>query len=592
MTPPPKGNEEILSDPKGFMAAYDRARESFSRIPGVQGVGFGQKNIGGKFTDNVAIIVFVAEKKDEADLPPEELIPPEFEGYRVDVRKVIEMKPGGCDNDTAYSTIKGGIQISVGTGAAIGTLGCIVKRRSDSGRENVYLLTNRHVLTAGASLGDYVYHPYAPSPSSGSSGSSRASTALGPSMSGALFDNLQSSVPDPGGPNVIMTFFVDAGIARIDIDSKCWGSTCTKDVIEHDETIVDLALHGVDTISDVRSIARDPTIVVPQGSPAGTGPFVYKVGRTTGKTRGVVRTVAASVSYPAIALLNTPAIVGQNVIEIQFDTTSTPNGLTCKNRAWFAEEGDSGSLVVDENGRAIGLLSGVPDPANPAMPPDASSAACHILPVLDLLGISIATSGGTSHGSTHATDGSGVLTMEAPAEGDPAGPGIAFAREGLRGPLAAPADPVELTDAEQARLFLLREAFRENEKGRELHAVFAEVRREIGYLVRNCRRVTVTWAQSQGPAFFALTLNHLRGAGDEVPLTINGVERMQMLEQMAAVLIARGSPPLARAVERYRHELIPILGSARTVDEAIARINGDAQDEGQALPLDVGIGAR
>jgi hypothetical protein len=577
-----RGNDEILADPAAFMAVYDRAVEAFGKLPGVEGVGFGHKNTGGEFTGDVAIVVFVRVKKAEADLPEDQRIPSEFEGYRVDVRKVIELSPGGCNNDTAYSTIRGGIQISVGNLGAPGTLGCIVRRRGDPGRENVFLLTNSHVLTSGGPIGEYVYHPYGP-------GTGKPSTALGPGEANAVFDNKQSSVPDPSGTPVTMPFFVDGGIARIAIDSKCWGSTCTKDQIEYEPSIVELQLHSVDTISDVRSIARDPTILVPSASPAGTGPFVYKVGRTTGRTRGIVRSVTATVHMGASPEAHTPAIVAQNMIELDFDTTSTSNGLNCQNHAWFAERGDSGSLLVDENNRAIGLISGVPDARIPS-PPNAPAAACHILPVLDHLGIAIATSGGTSHGSSHATDGSGVASVATGGDEESTGTGFRFTGAALGDAPAVPADPRPVTSDEQERLFALRDAFRSTERGRHYHALFAEVRREIGYLVRNCRPVKVTWMRSQGPAWLALVLDHLRGGRDEVPLTINGVERADMLRRMAGVLTLHGSRPLARALGAHGDELIALFSVGTTVDHWLALLEASPALAGQLSPSAVAAG--
>src|SRR5687768_4699776 len=98
MSEPVKTNDDIRADKEAFMKAYERARAQFMRIKGVEGVGFGHKEIGGKFTDNIAITIFVREKKPEGDIPPEHRIPPTFEGYRTDVRIVPELKLAVCEN--------------------------------------------------------------------------------------------------------------------------------------------------------------------------------------------------------------------------------------------------------------------------------------------------------------------------------------------------------------------------------------------------------------------------------------------------------------------------------------------------------------
>jgi hypothetical protein len=129
MSAPTKDNAHIRSNPEAFQEAYERARELFGRIEGVVGVAFGQKKVAGLYNDQLAIVVFVKEKKDEAELPPEQRIPTSFEGYPTDVRIVRRGTAEGCDNTTQYDKIQGGIQIMVKTanGYVQCTLGCIEK---------------------------------------------------------------------------------------------------------------------------------------------------------------------------------------------------------------------------------------------------------------------------------------------------------------------------------------------------------------------------------------------------------------------------------------------------------------------------------
>jgi len=374
-------------------------------------------------------------------------------------------------------------------------------------------------------------------------------------------------VPDTAGTGQVTdNFFLDCGLARLDLDSKCFGSTCTQDKTHYDTTVTDLQVNGVNTFSGVRSIARDPSIVVPRtGSAPGVIPHVFKVGRTTGKTRGIVRSVGATFNTIDLTVAGHPAVTGHNVIEIDFDPASGTGGVNCHGNPWFAEHGDSGSIVVDDAGRVVGIITGVPDPS---IPNQDAAVACHILPVLDKLGICIPTTAGTAHGSCAATDGSGTAPAAAAGSGGTAG------RLGVAFPLAREAeipDPVPVSAGQQARLFALRDRFRETARGRELHAAFGQVRRELGYLVRNVRPVKVAWHRTEGPVFFAHVLNHLRGEAGFIPLAVNGVTRGAMLERMAAALAAHASNPLRAALERYRGELMPILSEATTVDECIDR---------------------
>ena len=567
MSAPTKDNAHILANQEAFQEAYARARAQFGQIEGVVGVAFGQKKTEGQYKDDIAIVVFVREKKDEKDLPADQRIPPSFEGYPTDVRIVRQRKFDACDNTAKFETIQGGIQISGrmdNTGHfEQGTLGCIVKRRGDSGRENVYLLSNLHVLFGrGATDKDNIYHPFPPTINAKQFVDPGPHLALGRTQPDPVIGNVPFLVPGDVAPTLV---FVDCAIARINIDSKCCGSTCTQDDIKHDETIIDLQLVKIGAtltnyIGGVRSVVKDQTII---------GRKVYKVGRTTGRTVGIVRLINAPADAPPDP--RTPGgtpISALNTIEIDFDPTSTASGVNCKGNARFTEDGDSGSLVLDEDGRAIGLHSLGAPPGSPSTFP---ANACHIMPVLESLKICIPTKSGTDHGCCAATDGSGialapVADLEAP-DGQ-----IVFASQQMETANArSPGfpDPAPLSVAEVDHMRDLLATFRETAKGRELHEVFGDVRREIGYLIRNCRPVKVAWHRNQGPAFFAHVLNHLKGHADEVPSEVKGVSREALLTRMAEVLTMNGSNPLRRAIEQYSEEFTAVIPSLNTARDCI-----------------------
>ena len=435
-----------------------------------------------------------------------------------------------------------------------GTLGCIVKKRGDKGRENVYLLTNKHVLYShDFGAGEYVYHP------------TRDGDTLGPVQEGGLYGNY----PYPPSLPVADRYFIDCAIARIDLDSKCCGSTCTKDVMKVEEqVIVDLQVNGVNSLSDVRDVSLDVSIIHSAANPM----KVFKVGRTTGKTTGKVMLVnAALIADPEPDKVGGSPVAAQNTILIEFDVASTANGKNCKGNARFTEEGDSGSIIVDENNRVIGLHShrGVAG-ASGLIP----SHACHILPVLEYLGICIPVTTGTSRGSSLATDGSGIAPASLKNLGDfplPDGEIVFTGQQVEALPARSPGltEPVPVTDEEVRHMRELLDAFRSTRKGRELHDVFGEVRREIGYLVRNCRPVKVTWHRNKGTAFFAHMLNHLKGDTDHVPQDVDGVLLHTLLFRMGEVLTKHGSNPLRRAIEQHGNDLLLMLGKGDCVQDYI-----------------------
>lgn len=583
-----KDNEHIRADQAAFMESFVRAREALGRIDGVAGVGFGHKETAGDFTNDLGITVWVREKKAVDVLSPADRVPATFEGYRTDVRVVPIGELAACDNKTHYPEIKGGIQVESkptwpkdATAVPEGTLGCIVQRRGDTSRENVYLLSCDHVLRAnGAGTGDYVYHP-----SAIRKGGTSVTDGLGPIHELHKRGNAWSTVPGAppstaggsAGPPFTAGFYVDAAIARINIDSKCMGSTCTKDTIVVQKTkVLDLLLGGV--LTDVRSIAMDPSIALPRpsdpladvinGAPDSLH-RVYKVGRTTRRTTGIVRNVLCPATFQEND--GDPLTTCENVFEIDF-APKTAEHITwnCMNHKSFAEKGDSGSVVVDDANRVIGLvLLKAKFPA----PNDSlrfRSYACHIMPVLEELKICIPTTTGTTWGNAAATDGTGTTPLVRADTMQPERGVVPLSRErsGASARSIPAFEPVPVSDEQQSRMLDLRDAFRETASARELHESFAEVRREVGYLVRNCRPVTVVWHRNRGPAFLACAINHLKGDAETVPGEIGGVTRAALLARMGAVLVAHGSNPLRAAIERHG-TLVLRLAESATVQACI-----------------------
>lgn len=548
MTEPTKGNEHILANHEEFQQTYARAREYFKNFDGVAGVGFGLKETGGKFSDDISIIVYVYAKKKAEDVPPDQQIPATFEGYRTDVAVVEEAKDMGCENTAEYPTIQGAISIGISSGE--GTLGCIVKQRNNSGRENVYLLTCKHVLyDEDHGANDVVYHPFHPD--------NGTNHALGPTQPGAIKGNVQRT---EGGLPV--DYYVDAAIARIDLDSKCCGSTCTHDTthVDNNGAVVGLGLN-TDRIADVRDVMHDATIIYTAANPR----RVYKAGRTTRRTVGRVTRINHNfIAARDHSIPNSLPIAASNVIEIELDPdpAQNPGGLNCQGNLYFADDGDSGSVVVDEAGKAIGVVTSTNAISN-------RSSASHILAVLDALQISVVCAG-TSHGSVNATDGSGVA-VAAETGSELADGQIAFTHDAVAGPFGLPAPP-PVSAEEQRYMTGLLERLRRTRRGRALHDLFGRVRREVGYLVRNHKLVKVAWHRYRGPAFLALTLDHIKGNAECVPREVDGVSVVTLLTRMAEVLTAYGSNPLREAIETHRDEIARLLADERmhTVDDCLA----------------------
>ena len=251
--------------------------------------------------------------------------------------------------------------------------------------------------------------------------------------------------------------------------------------------------------------------------------------------------------------------------------------MNCHLKNSFSEQGDSGALVLDAGNKAVGLLfssSVIADQQTGQF----KTHLCFIAPVLDVLNVYIETTSGTSHGAKGATDGSGAAAA-ATAGLTASTPGfvlVSYTRLGGPSP-AALASPIDLSDTQRARVLAIREEMLATPRSEALYTSFVELRREIAYLVRACRPVTVTWHRHKGPAFLAHAINHLRGDVETIPAQIDGISRAHLLSKMCDVLAAHGSNPLREAIERHRSDLAfvangatihDILGALREVEDA------------------------
>jgi hypothetical protein len=70
----------------------ERHKEDLFGKANVVGVGVGLRQREGEFIDEIALIVMVREKVPGAELGPDDQIPDEIEGLRVDVQEIGELR--------------------------------------------------------------------------------------------------------------------------------------------------------------------------------------------------------------------------------------------------------------------------------------------------------------------------------------------------------------------------------------------------------------------------------------------------------------------------------------------------------------------
>lgn len=281
-------------------------------LPGVQGVDIDRKISDGVVTDQLSIIVYVAEKKDPSDLSEEELIPAEIDGIPTDVQEeVIELQAVLVPQDqllsgvdpASYSPLRGGISMgpcraismeppdvpSPGHYTTVGTLGAMVRDRSSGAP---MALTNFHVACVDDtwSVGDTMAQPGRPD------GGTCPGDRYGTLTRSSLSENVDGAV-----------ISLDDGVVR-----EC----------------------RIEEIGDVTGTVA-----------AQVGTAVRKRGRTTRLTYGQVASTDATVT------VNFGDGIGQRTLKNQIRVTPD----TAQNSR-FSDRGDSGSVVVDATNRVLGLL--------------------------------------------------------------------------------------------------------------------------------------------------------------------------------------------------------------------------------------------
>lgn len=509
--------DELLAANAAIRKVLDEGAEARLRaIPGVVHVSVGLKIKNAKVTDELCIHVYVAAKRPLADLDPAERIPETINGLHTDVNEV--RKAEFTIDTTRYRPLKGGCLIgneivdldgSDPSGSATqkgaGTFGCTATRVSDG---SPVLLSNWHVLMKnGANIGDPIFQPVAlriPI----------LDTSTLPRRLGDKDDAIAFIV------DARITSAIDAGIARLDVSSCC--RCCGLDF--RDE-IIGLSVDGHPPSNGI--IGRRAAV---------PGSTVYKVGAVTGRTVGRVVTDSAG---PLEGTLD-----GVNyTLDGQIDIASQDTSLR------FSTYGDSGAVLIDEEGYVVGLLFG-----ESGAPPNAHSYANHIDDVCTELGIEInfAEGHGTAGARTQPSRHTFPQTMSLSGQ--------------------------ELYAKTRARLM-------SDPAGAWLWELAEEHREEIVTLINTQRRVSVVWHRVGGPAVFALALEKLRTGDDEtLPSPPDEVSLDEALARIGSALAAHGSQTLRDGLAEHSEALLTSVRGSTTLSEFLAKLRPYAIAHSSVVP--------
>jgi hypothetical protein len=266
----------------------------------IVGLGVAEKVVVNRLTGDLCVKVYVRRKLLEAEVAEEDRIPKTMEGIPTDVEEIglirALLQPCSVGRQRHHEPAPCGI--SVGHVAiTAGTIGALARDRGQNDNGPLYILSNNHVLanSNASQSGDVIFQP-------------------GPLDGGTPAENRVGQ----------LTRFVPIK----------FGSGEENEV---DCAIAEVSPDGV--IRDVCSIGPITDMVQPARDMA-----VWKHGRTTGLTRGVITDVDADIR---VDYAEAGVALFIDTVVVRGLPPTTP----------FSDGGDSGSVILDRpQNRACGLL--------------------------------------------------------------------------------------------------------------------------------------------------------------------------------------------------------------------------------------------
>jgi hypothetical protein len=318
-----------MTNSNDIQKALDSQKLALLSKKNVVAVGIGYKTAGGEKTSDLSIVCSVEKKEDISSLSAEDLVPSQVDSIPTDVVETGKFK---AQPTTKHWPVQGGSSVGHPQVTA-GTLGCLVTRGSD-----LHILSNNHVIAASnqANYGDAIIHP-------GRVDSGRAPYDVFATVADYIPIKFVDAIPK------YSTIGIADRAARYNSTYGTYTSIAgyvkttmpTYDPWKHfilnpsAPNYIDAAIARVYE-RDVENVIRD----IPQINGlnhAEVGMEVKKSGRSTNLTTGVVSQISVTIS---VEFDDQEAIFHNQVI--------TENSMS--------QGGDSGSVVLDEDNRVVGLL--------------------------------------------------------------------------------------------------------------------------------------------------------------------------------------------------------------------------------------------
>lgn len=505
-----------------------RRAAAFERLQGlanVRSVGIGLRVRRGKPRDELAFRVYVDVKVPRAELSPSDLIPESVEGIPTDVIQIGRAQKICWNKGTR--PLVGGIEVSSSPFDTLidkrGTLGCMVT--TDDGKMAV--LSNEHVLQFKTTTDKRIWQPH-------------YDECLGFRCNkiGDTVDGFEDHFDHEG-----TSFWVDCAIAVLDsgiekrfklrrIINNAVGGPIDVSLPEGVEGLVRINEDGkVVSIRDEQGNLVDTTHI---GNTAAAlpGTIVWKIGLRSKLTAGIVDDPLGTVTDDRTGEVN------NNLILIR-----ALAGYESGDIPLFADEGDSGSLLLDLSNQVVGVVTGKFVNTNDDIDEGEETFiyACNINPVLARMRVSINAS------PTPPIPTAAVLVCSEERE-----------------------EPDEVDFGE--RLHALERRVRATVSGPALIALIEYHAAEAHDLVNHRRAVTVVWHRHQGPAFVALFARSLSNPYGTFPSEANLIPLRSMLAAMGSALRQYGSLSLRSDLDMYEPWIIRLLDGCGSVHELLARL--------------------
>jgi hypothetical protein len=491
----------------------EKAEDRLFQIPGVHGVGIGYKHIAGKYTNELAIKVYVREKIAVAEIPSTELIPPEIEGVKTDVVKNGSPHLSAGPDTKKYRPARGGSEIEVfeiqpdgtTTITSHGTLGFFA--RTTNNPPIVVGVTNHHVLAVTGTLrrGDSVGQA---SPKEYTICSKCCSEIIGVILDG------------------VFNLAVDVGLIRLNRKLEYYNQI--------EDTPTGFLITGEYSLQQ-------------QGIPA--PPYVVKKrGAATQHTTGTIDSIDAT-------FRNNGVVTHTKVISIRPDAVPQ-----------FNDTGDSGSAVVDKDGKIIGLLF-AKDSAGQGFgfAMDISVVKSELANMNLPIEILTASSLGAKQ-TVPDNDSQANAYRVAEAWGEASNVRVAVEDEWLQ---------------------KVQDEVLQTPDGPHYVGLFQHHYEEVQTLVNKNKRVATAWHRNGGPLMIRHALEALKTSGRLLPTEIEGLPIKDRLNRIMQVLAKYGSADLTRDIRTYGASLARLSG--QTYNQILEALRAGAVAKGSGMFPEEGV---